>query len=183
LGSTYTGGCNNSVVPEQINKEDKIHTIYGKNTMLWHQRLGCIGERGLRTPHGKGMVEGTSNCTLDFDFCEHFIYGKQNQVRFSSSVSIAKGILELIQNDVFGPVPVSSLGKYVYYVSFIDDFSRKTWIHFLMKKFEVFDKFKEIKALVENQSEKKIKVSRTYNGREFCWNEFKEFFNKCSIER
>jgi len=65
-------------------------------------------------------------------------------------------------------VKVPSLGKSVYYVSFIDDFSRNTWIYFLKKKFEVFDRFKEFKALVENQTEKKIKVLRTNNGGEFC---------------
>jgi hypothetical protein len=118
--------------------------------MLWHQRLGHIGEKGLRTLHGKGMVEGMSNCTLDFDFCENCIYGKHNRVRFPSGATRAKGILELIHSDVFGPVPVPSLGKSVYYVSFIDDFSRNTWIYFLRKKSEVFDKFKEFKALVEN---------------------------------
>jgi hypothetical protein len=47
--------------------------------MLWHQRLGHIGEKGLRTLHSKGMVEAMSNCTLDFDFCEHCIYVKYNQ--------------------------------------------------------------------------------------------------------
>jgi hypothetical protein len=36
----------------------------------------------------------------------------------------------------------------VYYVSFIDDFSRKTWIYFLKAKNKVFNKFKEFKALV-----------------------------------
>jgi len=41
---------------------------------------------------------------------------------------------------VFGPVKVPSLGKYVYYVSFIDDFSRNTWIYFLKNKSEVFDR-------------------------------------------
>jgi hypothetical protein len=118
--------------------------------MLWHQRLGHIGEKGLRTLHGKSMVEGMSNCTMDFDFFKHCIYGKQNQVRFPSGAIREKGILELIHNDVFGPIHVPSLGKSVYYVSFIDDFSRKTWIYFLRKKSEVFDKFKEFKALVEN---------------------------------
>jgi hypothetical protein len=183
LGRTYTDGCNSSIVPEQRNKEDKIHTIPGKNTMLWHQRLGHIGEKGLRTLHSKGMVEGMSNCTLDFDFCEHCIYGKHNRVRFPSGATREKGILELIHSDVFGPVHVPSLGKYVYYVSFIDDFSRNTWIYFLRKKYEVFDKFKEFKALVENQTEKKIKVLRTDNGGELCGNEFKEFCKKCGIER
>jgi hypothetical protein len=118
--------------------------------MPWHQRSRHIGEKGLRTLHGKGMVESMSNCTLDFDFCEHFIYGKRNRVRFPSHATRAKGISELIHNDVFGPVLVPSLGKYLYYVSFIYDFSRNTWIYFLRKKYEVFDKFKEFKALVEN---------------------------------
>jgi hypothetical protein len=84
--------------------------------MLWHQRLGHIGDKGLITLHSKGMVEGMSKCTLDFYFCEHFIYGKYNRVRFPSCATRAKGILELIHNDVFGPVHVPSLGKSVYYV-------------------------------------------------------------------
>jgi hypothetical protein len=65
---------------------------------------------------------------------------------------------------VFGSVRVPSLGKSLYCVSFIDYFSRNTWIYFLRKKYEVFDKFKEFKALVENQIDKKIKVFRTENG-------------------
>ena len=109
--------------------------------MLWNQRLGHIGEKGLQTLHGKGMVESMSNCTLDFDFCEHFIYGKQNRVIFPSGATREKGILELIHIDVFGPIPIPSLGKSVYYVSFIDDFSRNTWIYFLRYKYEVLDLF------------------------------------------
>jgi transposase InsO family protein len=88
-----------------------------------------------------------------------------------------------VHNDVFGPVSISSLGKFVHYVSFIDDFSRNTWIYFLMKEFEVFDRFKEFKALVENQTEKIIKVLRTNNGGEFCGNKFEELCKKCSIAR
>ena len=83
-----------------------------------------------------------TDCTLDFDFCEHCIYGKQNRVRFASGATRAKGILELIHIDVFGLVPVPSLGKYVYYVSFIDDFSRNIWIYFLQNESKVFAKFK-----------------------------------------
>ena len=52
----------------------------------------------------------------------------------------------------------SSLSRYVYYVSFIDDFSRKTWIYFMNNNDEVFSKFKEFKALIENYTEKKIKI-------------------------
>jgi transposase InsO family protein len=52
-----------------------------------------------------------------------------------------------------------------------------------MNKSEVFDMFKEFKDLVENQTEKRIKVLRTDNGEEFCGNEFEELCKKCGIAR
>ena len=56
-----------------------------------------------------------------------------------------KQILEIVHSDLFGPMKVPSLGKSMYYVSFIDDFSRNTWIYFLKKKSEVFDRFKNLR--------------------------------------
>ena len=61
---------------------------------------------------------------------------------FPSGAKRANKILELVHSDVFGPVSIPSLGNYMYYVSFIDEFSRNTCIYFLRKKFEVCDKFK-----------------------------------------
>jgi hypothetical protein len=114
------------------------------------QEDGTHWRKRLRAMHNKGMVKGFPECNLEVDFCEHCIYGKQNQVRFPSRATREKGILELVHSDVFGPVTVPSLGGSLYYVSFIDDFSRKTWIYFLRKKSKVFEKFKEFKSLVEN---------------------------------
>jgi hypothetical protein len=88
--------------------------------------------------HNKGMVEYFSVCNFEVEFCEHCIYGKKNQVRFPSGLTRAKGILELVHSDVFGLVSVPSLGGSLYYVSFIDYFSRKTWIYLLRKKEKVF---------------------------------------------
>ena len=75
--------------------------------------------------------------------------------------------MDIIHYDVYGPISSSSLREYVYYVSFIDEFFHKTWIYFLKRKYEVFSKFKEFKALVENHIEKKIKILRSDNGEEF----------------
>jgi hypothetical protein len=55
LGNNYTNGCNIYVVPKQRNEGDKTNIVPENKTMLWHQRLGHIGEKGLRTLHGKGM--------------------------------------------------------------------------------------------------------------------------------
>ena len=76
-----------------------------------------------------------------------------------------------------------SLSGYVYYVSFIDDFSRKTWIYFMKNKDEIFSKFKEFKALIENLIEKRIKTFRLDNGGEFTSNEFKELCKDLGIKR
>ena len=84
--------------------------------------------------HNKGMVKEFPVCNLEFNFCEHCIYGKQSRVRFPSGATRENGILELVHSDVFGPVTLPSLGGSMYYVFFIDDFSRKTWIYFLRKK-------------------------------------------------
>ena len=94
------------------------------------------------------MVEEISSCYLDFHFCEHCVYGKQNQVKFLIGSIRIKMILQLIHSDVFGFVIIPSLGKYLYYVSFIDDFSRNTWKYFPQQEYEVFRKFKEFKDLV-----------------------------------
>jgi len=61
-------------------------------------------------------------------------------------------------------MPVHSIGGYLYYTTFINEFSRKTWIYYLNHKDEAFETFKEFKALVENQTGKKIKIFRSDNG-------------------
>jgi hypothetical protein len=182
-GSTINDGCNISIVPDIGVEEERTPIVSKENIMMWHHSLGNIGEKGLRILHSKGMIEGMSIYSLDFDLCEHFVYGMQNWVRFPYGAMRAEGILHLGHSDVFGPVSVPSLGKFVYYVSFIDHFSRNNWIYFLRKKYKVFDRFKEFKALVENQTEKIIKVLRIDNGGEFYENEFEEFCKKCNIER
>jgi hypothetical protein len=57
-----------------------------------------------------------------------------------------------VHNDVLGHVSIPSLGKSVHCVSFIDEFLMNTWIYFLRKKYELFDRFIEFMALVENQT-------------------------------
>ena len=76
--STISDGCNSSIVPDIGVEEERTPTASREKYMLWNQRLGNIGEKGLRLLHGKGMVEGMSNCSLDFDLCEHCVYVKQN---------------------------------------------------------------------------------------------------------
>jgi hypothetical protein len=88
-----------------------------------------------------------------------------------------------MHSDVCGPMPSTSLSEYVYYVSFIDDYSHKTWVYFLKSKDEVLERFKEFKVLVENLFERKIKILRSNNGGEYTSNEFGSFCRDAEIKR
>ena len=58
--------------------------------------------------------------------CKGCALGKYAKTAFPSSDSRSKGILDLIHSDVCGPMSAVSLSGYKYYVTFIDDFYRKT---------------------------------------------------------
>jgi hypothetical protein len=80
-------------------------------------------------------------------------------------------------------MPVKSLGGSLYYVTFIDDYSRNTWLYILKTKDEVFNKFKEFKAEIENLTNKKIKTLRTDNGGEYTSKELFSFCKSIGIRR
>lgn len=76
---------------------------------------------------------------------------------------------------MFRPTEESSIGGENFFITFLDDCTRRVWIYILHKKSDVFSKFKIFKALVENQSGHKIKCLQTDNGREFFSLEFDSF--------
>ncbi|CAA0825182.1 Unknown protein [Striga hermonthica] len=70
---------------------------------------------------------------------------------------------------------VESLGGSRYFVTFIDDASRKLWVYFLRTKDEVFKYFKRFHAMVERQTGKPLKCLRSDNGGEYSSHEFKNY--------
>ena len=105
--------------------------------------------------------------------------GKYTKLPFLASDSRSTGILDLIHTDVSGRMSHVSLGGYEYYVIFIDDYSRRTWIYFLKTKGDLFNYFKEFKSLMEKKTGRKIQVLRSDNGGEYINN---GFFDLCAQE-
>jgi histone deacetylase 1/2 len=68
--------------------------------------------------------------------------------------------LEQIFSDVWGPTPLS-VGKHSYYVSFIDDFSKFTWIYLFKKCSEVYQVFLDFQQYIERQFGHKILTMQT----------------------
>ncbi|RVW58633.1 Retrovirus-related Pol polyprotein from transposon TNT 1-94 [Vitis vinifera] len=94
------------------------------DTSLWHRRLGHMSEKGMKILLSKGKLPELKS--IDFDMCESCILGKQKKVSFLKTGRTPKAEkLELVHTDLWGPSPVASLGGSRYYITFIDDSSRK----------------------------------------------------------
>ncbi|KAH9782190.1 Integrase catalytic domain-containing protein [Citrus sinensis] len=150
-------------------------------TRLWHLRLGHISLKGLKELEKQGVLGADK--IEELDFCEGCVLGKSTRASFKKSVHKTKSILDYVHSDLWGPSQVPSLGGNRFFMSIIDDYSRKVWVYVLMTKDQVFGKFKEWKALVENQTGKKLKVLKTDNGLEYCNKMFDEFCSREGIAR
>ncbi|CAH9144429.1 unnamed protein product [Cuscuta epithymum] len=141
---------------------------------LWHCRLDHMSEKGMKELCSKGKLPGLK--TVEVGLCEDCIFGKQKRVSFSKGRrAIKPEKLELVHTDLWGPAEVTSLGGSAYYMTFIDDATRKVWVYFLKNKSDAFDAFRRWKARVETESGLKLKCLRSDNGGECELHEFKNF--------
>jgi hypothetical protein len=128
-----------------------IHSTSSNSDLyeIWHKRMAHLHHGDLRVL--KEMVTGVLDFSSEHhEICKGCTLGKYTKTAFPSSDSKAAGILDLIHSDVCGPMSSSSLTGSLYYVVFIDDLSRKSCIFFMKTKGQVFSRFQEFKALVDN---------------------------------
>ena len=120
------------------------------------------------------MVEGLPVIKATTGNCKGCVIGKHPEHKFDrGKANRATCILGMIHYDINVSMPITSINGSRYLLTFIDDFSRYTWVFFLKKKSKVCEKFTELKALIENASGLKIKILRYDNGREYVSNELK----------
>lgn len=140
---------------------------------LWHRRLGHMSEKGLKYLAGKSLIP--FNTTISLNPCDHCLAGKQHRASFARKSTRKQAKLELVHSDVCGPIEVESNGGNKYFVTFIDDATRKTWIYILKTKSQVFETFQKFHVMVERETESKLKCLRTDNGGEYTSHEFKNY--------
>jgi hypothetical protein len=163
------------------NEEALVHNKVNPNE-LWHIRYTHINYQAL--PFLKMMVEGIPELQPTHEgIYKGCALGKNIKKPFPRNNNRSKDVLDLINSDVCSPMLVKSLGVSSYYVIFIDDYSRKTWLYLLETKDEVFSKFQEFKDEIENLTNKKIKTLRTDNGGEYTSKEFVAFCKSVGIRR
>ena len=129
------------------------------------------------------MVHGLPNISSTKGVCEGCVLRKHHREMFEKGKAwCAKELLQLIHSDICGPLEVSYLSHSVYFLTFIDDFSIKSWVYFLKHKSETFAKFQEFKSFVEKESDISIKTLRSNNGGEFIRKEFESYLSKHGIQ-
>jgi len=150
--------------------------------VLWHRRLCHMSQKNMSLLVKKGFLDKKKVSMLDT--CEDCIYGKAKKIGFNFAQHDTKEKLEYVHYDLWGaPTMPMALGNCQYFISFIDDHTRKVCVYFLKTKDEAFEKFVSWISLVENQSGNRVKTLRTDNGLEFCNRMFDGFCEERGIQR
>lgn len=149
--------------------------------LLWHRRIGhpssytlhhLLANEQLHFPSAKSSFV-CSDCQL----------GWHSMLPFPTSSSFTSSPPELVHTDVWGPAPTSSVTGFRYYIIFVDDWSRFTWLFPLRHKSDVFTTFQHFKSLVEKQFNLQIKTLRCDNGGEYTSTSFRTFLANHGIQQ
>ena len=115
--------------------------------------------------------------------CKQCQHGKQTKVEFKTKECTTTKSLELVHNDMCGPMRTKGLKGELYFMLLVDDYTRMTWVCFLKKKSEAFEDFVIFKEMVENETNLKIKMLRSDNGGEFTSDELWSYCEEQGIKR
>ena len=102
-----------------------------------------------------------------FDTCESCLLGKMTKLPFKGNGERASGPLDLIHTVVCGPMSMHARGCFIYFITFIDDYSQYGYLDLMKYKSEAFEKFKEFKSEIEKQLGRSIKSLRSDQGGEY----------------
>ena len=131
----------------------------------WHLRLGHASSDKLRNLVSTGNLNNVSKFS-HFD-CLNCKLAKQPALSFPNSTSLCNKPFDLIHSDIWGPAPCTTVNGYRYFVLFIDDYSRFTWIYFLKHRSSLYQIYVDFANMIHTQFSSKIKIFRTDNAMEY----------------
>ena len=148
--------------------------IKERQIWLWHRRLGhpSFGYMKHLFPD---LFSHVSNHDLK---CETCIFAKSHRVTYLLSMSKSDVPFALIHSDVWGPSPISTMSGIRWFVIFVDDYTRMTWLYLLKHKDEVLNVFQSFRAMVQTQFSAKIQIQilRSDNGGEYVNQRLHDYF-------
>jgi transposase InsO family protein len=152
----------------------------------------CYGTKELATSifqslnhmTSRNLVVGTPRIPLIKHICSSYMIGKMPRDRIPKLRStFTTRPLQLIHSNICNPLPVTSRTGNRYILTFIDDYTRKTWLYFLATKSQTLDCFKQFRALVETSTTQKIETLHSNRGGEYTSHLFLEYCSKHGIHK
>jgi hypothetical protein len=124
----------------------------------WHNHLDHPSRYIVRCVIRKNNLSCATFDNYSHSVCDACACAKAHQLPYQLSSSTSSVPLALIFSNVWAPV-IESFGRKKYYTSFIDDYSKFTWIYLIHHKSDVFKYFLEFQSLVERMFNNKIFLS------------------------
>lgn len=112
----------------------------------WHNKLGHPSQKTLSQILKSCNVKISNENVEFYTACQ---FGKSHKLPFNLSETKPTKPLELVHSDLWGPAPLTSNQGFKYYINFLDDFSRFSWIYPLKTKDEALLVFKQFKLMAE----------------------------------
>jgi len=109
--------------------------------------------------------------------CDVYTLVKSHRVQFPLSLNKSYVPFMLVHSDVWGLAKIPTMSGARWFVSFIDDHTRMTWVSLMKIKSEVTIMFKNFNSIVVNQFQSCIKVLWTDNAGEFVNQELKQYLD------
>ncbi|GFS97981.1 retrovirus-related Pol polyprotein from transposon TNT 1-94 [Trichonephila clavipes] len=157
---------------------------YQKKSEIWHQRFCHVNNDYLiktsKNDSVKGLPRLTDNSKAHCIPCK---LAKSKRVSFKKTGAVrSKRPLELLHMDLCGPMPTESQGGNKYFLSIIDDYSRKVTVFPIRNKSDVFHTFIRFQKRAERFLSKKVIAVRTDGGLEFCNKDMDNFLTELGIK-
>ncbi|KAF7346238.1 Integrase catalytic domain-containing protein [Mycena sanguinolenta] len=151
---------------------------------LWHRRFAHLSVNRVRGAIEEGLVTGAriSSSKPADPICEPCIAGKQHRHISREPRTRATRPLELIHSDLKGPMQVKSPEGYLYWVTFIDDFTEAKAVYYLRRKSETHGAFRQYKEHAEaTHPGQRIAYLQNDGGGEYIGEAFKRDLAKWGI--
>ena len=117
----------------------------------------------------RGLLGSMSTENFDCVSCQ---LGKQPILPFNTSETVSTDIFDLIHSDVWRPSSISSIGGSRYFIVFVDNYSRYSWIFHMKHHSELLQVYSNFAKMIETQFSKHIKKFRSDNALEYTQYDF-----------
>ncbi|RVX14302.1 Retrovirus-related Pol polyprotein from transposon TNT 1-94 [Vitis vinifera] len=145
----------NSVSNSKVNKDSEI--------IMLHYRLGHPSFVYLAKLFPRLFIN-KNPASYHYEICQ---FAKHTRTVYPQIPYKPSTVFSLVHSDVWGPSRIKNISGTRWFVTFVDDHTRVTWVFLMKEKSEVGHIFQTFNRMVQNQFNSKIQVLKSDNAKEY----------------